>query len=48
MNTDEQYKALQAIGKSSADCIAEMVAALECDYHVPSAPHGKRDEPEEI
>jgi hypothetical protein len=26
------YEQLQAIGKSAADSIAEMVAALECDY----------------
>jgi hypothetical protein len=26
------YDELQAIGKGAAECIAEMVAALECDY----------------
>lgn len=30
--TDEQYAALQEIGKSAAQSLAEMVAALECDY----------------
>lgn len=29
---DAKYKALQDIGKSAAESIAEMVAALECDY----------------
>ena len=29
---DEKYQALQDIGKSAAESIAEMVAALECDY----------------
>jgi hypothetical protein len=29
---DEKYEALQAIGKSAAESLAEMVAALECDY----------------
>jgi hypothetical protein len=29
---DDKYKALQDIGKSAAESIAEMVAALECDY----------------
>jgi hypothetical protein len=32
MSTIEQYEALQAIGKSAAESLAEMVAALECDY----------------
>jgi hypothetical protein len=29
---DTEYQALQDIGKSAAESIAEMVAALECDY----------------
>lgn len=29
---DDKYEALQVIGKSAFDGIAEMVAALECDY----------------
>lgn len=29
---DKKYQALQDIGKSAAESIAEMVAALECDY----------------
>jgi hypothetical protein len=29
---DERYEKLQAIGKSAAESIADMVAALECDY----------------
>jgi hypothetical protein len=29
---DSEYQALQDIGKSAAESIAEMVAALECDY----------------
>lgn len=29
---DEQYEALQVIGKSAFESIAEMVEALECDY----------------
>ena len=29
---DTKYAALMAIGKSAADSISEMVAALECDY----------------
>ena len=28
----EKYQALQAIGKSAAESIRDMVAALECDY----------------
>ena len=32
MNTETQYEKLQAIGKSAFETIAEMVAALECDY----------------
>jgi hypothetical protein len=30
--SDEKYEALQAIGKAAAESLAEMVAALECDY----------------
>lgn len=30
--TDSKYEELQAIGKGAAECIADMVAALECDY----------------
>lgn len=29
---DKKYQALQDIGKSAAESLAEMVAALECDY----------------
>lgn len=29
---DEGYERLQALGKTTAECLAEMVAALECDY----------------
>ena len=32
MSTDTKYEALQEIGKRAAESLAEMVAALECDY----------------
>lgn len=41
---DKKYQALQDIGKSAAESIAEMVAALECGWHDP----GAESEPEEF
>lgn len=40
---DEQYAAIQAIGKSAAESLVEMVAALECDYDVLETLRERRD-----
>ena len=32
MSDDTEYDALQQIGKNCAECLVEMVAALNCDY----------------
>jgi hypothetical protein len=43
-DTDKKYEALQEIGKNAMAAIAEMVAALECDYDRLEELRGERDE----
>lgn len=46
----EEYEKLKKIGKDAYECIAEMVAAMECDYERLEELRDERDswEPEEI
>ena len=47
MNTrDENYDKLQAIGRGAAEGIADMVAALECDYDRLEELRMSKDQPE--